>query len=194
MAVFPQRGACCTLRHCLLRGAKNGTASQRGACCTIFCSRRSTRARIRRFSTVLSVLYLTIPQTTDPRAPVSNADALGRYVFRLAFHTKLKSWSTQSALLTGCGVRGNHGGQCNALCAHQGCRTCHPKLALQRRAWRLSGARFLGLNFAHVPDQADVSPQYAKKLVKNVFTSFSTWICPRFTVQPRRHPMLCFAT
>ena len=60
MAVFPQRGACCTLRHCLLRGAKNGTASQRGACCTIFCSRRSTRATICRFSTVLSVLYLTL--------------------------------------------------------------------------------------------------------------------------------------
>ena len=60
MAVFPQRGACCTLRHCLLRGAKNGTASQRGACCTIFCGRRSTRARIHCFSTVLSVLYLTL--------------------------------------------------------------------------------------------------------------------------------------
>ena len=36
------------------------------------------------------------------------------------FQTKLKSWSSQSALLTGCGVRRSHGGQCNALCAQQG--------------------------------------------------------------------------
>ena len=53
------------------------------------------------------------------------------------------------------------------------CRTCHPKLSHWRRAWCLRGARLLWLNFAQVLDQADVSPQYAKKLVKNVFTYFS---------------------
>jgi hypothetical protein len=48
------------------------------------------------------------------------------------------------------------------------CRTCHPKLAHRRRAWCLGGARFLGLKFAQVPGQADVSPQCAKNCVKNV--------------------------
>ena len=80
----------------------------------------SSRARM----TLLQARKVASHRPTDPRAPVSNADALGSFTFGPAcqtkFQTKLKSWSSQSALLTGCGARRSHGGQCNALCAQQG--------------------------------------------------------------------------
>ena len=59
--VFPQRRACCTLRHNRPEGVKSGTASQRGACCTKLRGRRSTCAKkIIAFSTSFSVLYLIL--------------------------------------------------------------------------------------------------------------------------------------